>query len=127
MLAMHDPQELDDLLGKSDKGQLLYADSAYTGEKQKKVIRKYRLKNKIHEKRYRRKPLPDKQKTKNNIKSKIRARVEHVFGFMEQSMNGLVVRSVGLIRATGITGLINLTYTLFRFEQVERLNLYKVY
>jgi transposase, IS5 family len=121
--SVHDSQPLDDLLDKSDKGQPLYADSAYTGDKQKKVIRKYRLKNKVHEKGYRGKPLTDKQKTKNNIKSKIRVRVEHVFGFMEQSMNGLLVKSVGIVRATGIIGLINLTYNLFRFEQVQRLNI----
>jgi IS5 family transposase len=113
------------LLHKSDKGQPLYADSAYTGEKQKKVIRKHRLKNKVHEKGYRGKPLTDKQKAKNYIKSKTRVRVEHVFGFMEQSMNGLTVKSVGIVRATGIIGLINLTYNLFRFEQVHRLNLCK--
>ncbi len=124
--SVHDSQPLDDLLDKSDKGQPLYADSAYTGEKQKKVIRKYRLKNKVHEKGYRGKPLTDKQKIKNNIKSKTRVRVEHVFGFMEQSMNGLAVKSVGIVRATGIIGLINLTYNLFRFEQVQRLNLLTV-
>ena len=123
--SVHDSQPLDDLLDKSDKGQPLFADSAYTGEKQKKVIRKYRLKNKVHEKGYRGKPLTDKQKAKNNIKSKTRARVEHVFGFMEQSMNGLTVKSVGIMRATGIIGLINLTYNIFRFEQVQRLNLCK--
>ncbi|OIO99304.1 MAG: IS5 family transposase [Bacteroidetes bacterium CG2_30_33_31] len=124
--SVHDSQPLDDLLDKSDKGQPLYADSAYTGEKQKKVIRKYRLKNKVHEKGYRGKPLSEKQKIKNNIKSKTRVRVEHVFGFMEQSMNGLAVKSVGIVRATGIIGLINLTYNLFRFEQVQRLNLLNV-
>ncbi|MBP9649151.1 MAG: IS5 family transposase [Paludibacteraceae bacterium] len=124
--SVHDSQPLDDLLDKSDKGQPLFADSAYTGEKQKKVIRKYRLKNKVHEKGYRGKPLTDKQKIKNNIKSKTRVRVEHVFGFMEQSMNGLAVKSVGIVRATGIIGLINLTYNLFRFEQVQRLNLLKM-
>ncbi|HAH58058.1 MAG TPA: IS5/IS1182 family transposase, partial [Bacteroidales bacterium] len=70
-------------------------------------------------------PLTDKQKAKNYIKSKTRVRVEHVFGFMEQSMNGLTVKSVGIVRATGIIGLINLTYNLFRFEQVHRLNLCK--
>ena len=123
--SIHDSQALDHLLDKNDKGQSLYADSAYTGEKQKKVIRKYRLKNKVHEKGYRGKPLTDKQKAKNKIKSKTRVRVEHVFGFMEQSMNGLVVKSVGILRATGIIGLINLTYNLFRYEQIERLNLYK--
>ncbi len=124
--SVHDSQTLNDLLDKRDKGQPLYADSAYTGEKQKKVIRKYRLKNKVHEKGYRGKPLTDKQKAKNCIKSKTRVRVEHVFGFMEQSMNGLSVKSVGIVRATGIIGLINLTYNLFRFEQVQRLNLFKV-
>ena len=124
--SVHDSQALDDLLVKSDKGQPLYADSAYTGEKQKKVIRKYRLKNKVHEKGYRGKPLTEKQKAKNKIKSKTRVRVEHVFGFMEQSMNGLVVKSIGIVRVTGIIGLINLTYNLFRFEQVQRLNLYNI-
>lgn len=124
--SVHDSQPLDELLDKSDKGQPLYADSAYTGEKQKKIIRKYRIKNKVHEKGYRGKPLTEKQNGKNKIKSKTRARVEHVFSFMEQSMNGLVVKSVGIVRATGIIGLINLTYNLFRFEQVKRLNLCKV-
>ena len=122
--SVHDSQALDGLLEKSDKGQPLYADSAYTGVNQEKVIKKYKLKNKVHEKGYRGKPLTDKQKAKNKKKSKIRVRVEHVFGFMEQSMNGLVVRSVGLARATGIIGLINLTYNMFRYEQVQRLKIF---
>jgi hypothetical protein len=42
---------------------------------------------------------------------------------MEQSMKGLLVRSVGIARATGVIGLINLTYNLFRYEQVIRLNI----
>jgi len=58
-----------------------------------------------------------------SLKSKIRARVEHVFGFMEQSMNGLVLKSVGMVRASGIIGLINLTYNLFRYEQIKRLEI----
>ena len=43
--------------------------------------------------------------------------------FMEQSMNGLTLKSIGIKRATGIIGLINLTYNLFRFEQIKRLKL----
>lgn len=121
--SVHDSQPLDDLLTEEDSGQDFFADSAYTGEDQEKVINKYEMNNKVHEKGYRNKPLTDKQKASNKEKSKIRARVEHVFGFMEQSMNGLVVRSVGLKRATGIIGLINLTYNLFRYEQVIRLNI----
>ena len=121
--SVHDSQPLDDLLSKEDEGQDFYADSAYTGEEQDKVIDKYKMNNKVNEKGYRNKPLTDEQKTSNREKSKTRARVEHVFGFMEQSMNGLIVRSVGIVRATGIIGLINLTYNLFRYEQVVRLNI----
>ena len=52
-----------------------------------------------------------------------KTRVEHVFGFMEQSMNGLTVRSVGINKAKGIIGIINLTYNFFRFGQAVRLNI----
>ncbi|MCF6181719.1 IS5 family transposase [Lutibacter sp.] len=121
--SVHDSQALDNLLTKKDKDQDLHADSAYTGEEQDKIIAKYKMKNKVHEKGYRNKPLTKQQKESNTKKSKIRARVEHVFGFMEQSMNGLVLKSVGLVRATGIIGLINLTYNLFRYEQIKKLKI----
>lgn len=52
------------------------------------------------------------------------------FGFMEQSIacpdcsgNGLFIRSIGIERASGIIGLINLTYNLFRYEQIIRLDI----
>lgn len=121
--SVHDSQPLDDLLTEKDEGQDFHADSAYTGEEQEKVIAGYKMINKVHEKGYRKKPLTEEQKAGNHEKSKTRARVEHVFGFMEQSMNGLIVRSVGIYRATSIIGLINLTYNLFRYEQVVRLNI----
>jgi len=119
--SVHDSQALEDLLDEKDEGQLLHADSAYTGEEQEKTIEKYKMKNKVHEKGYRNTPLTDEQKATNKEKSKTRARVEHVFGFMEQNMNGLFIRSVGIARANGIIGLINLTYNLFRYEQVIRI------
>lgn len=121
--SVHDSQALDSLIDEKDKGQNLYADSAYTGEKQDNTITKNQLINKVHEKGYRGKPLTEEQKASNKEKSKTRARVEHVFGFMEQSMNGLCLKSVGIKRATGIIGLINLTYNLFRYEQILRLNI----
>ena len=123
--SVHDSQPLDDLLTEKDEEQDFHADSAYTGEEPEKVISKYKMKNHVNEKGYRNKPLTEEQKAKNREKSRTRARVEHVFGFMEQSMNGLFLRSVGMLRATGIIGLINLTYNLFRYEQVVRLNILK--
>jgi IS5 family transposase len=123
--SVHDSQPLDKLLTEKDENQDFHADSAYTGEEQEKIISKYKMNNRVHEKGYRNNPLTEEQKESNRAKSKTRARVEHVFGFMEQSMNGLILRSVGIVRATGIIGLINLTYNLFRYEQVIRLNLVK--
>lgn len=121
--SVHDSQATDDLLNENDEGQELYADSAYTGENQEETIASYKMKNKVHEKGYRNNPLTEEKKKKNTEKSRTRARVEHVFGFMEQSMNGLKLKSIGIGRATGIIGLINLTYNLFRYEQVIRLNI----
>lgn len=124
--AVHDSQALAPLLTESDKGQALYADAAYVGEKQEETIKNNEMENKVCEKGYRNKPIDEKQKAANKAKSKIRSRVEHVFGFMEQSMKGLFVRSIGIVRATGIVGLINLTYNMFRYEQIIRLNILPV-
>jgi IS5 family transposase len=121
--SVHDSQPLDDLLTEKDEGKELHADSAYTGDDQEKVIKKYKMINQVHEKGYRNNPLTEKQKESNSIKSKTRARVEHVFGFIEQSMHGLIVKSIGKFRASGIIGLMNLTYNLFRYEQIVRLQI----
>ena len=121
--SVHDSQATEELLDENDKDQELYADSAYTGENQEGTIANYKMKNKVHEKGYKNRPLTEDQKKCNTEKSRTRARVEHVFGFMEQSMNGLKLKSIGIARATGIIGLINLTYNLFRYEQVVRLNI----
>lgn len=124
--SVHDSQALDGLLEEQDEGQDLHADSAYTGKDQENTIARNRMNGRVNEKGYRGRPLTEQQKESNREKSRTRARVEHVFGFMEQSMNGLMVRSVGIVRATGIIGLINLTYNLFRYEQVVRLKLIEV-
>lgn len=124
--SVHDSQVLDSLITEKDKGQDFYADSAYRGEEQEKIILKKEMNSKVHERAYRKTPLTDEQKKQNKEKSTIRVRVEHVFGFMEQSMNGLCLKSIGISRARGIIGLINLTYNLFRYEQILRLNILSI-
>lgn len=77
------------------------------------------------ERAYRNRPLTDVQKAVNRFYSKIRCRVEHVFGFIENSMNGSTLRSIGFQRAVTSVDLTNLTYNLFRYEQIQRLGLKK--
>jgi IS5 family transposase len=121
--SVHDSQPREELLEESDKGQILHADSAYSGEPIAKLLKSKEIENRIHEKGYRGKPLTDEQKASNKIKSKTRARVEHIFGFIEQTMHDFYIRSIGIKRATSIIGLINLTYNICRYEQIVRLNL----
>lgn len=45
---------------------------------------------------------------------------------MEQSMNGLKIKSIRIVRAIEIIDLINLTYNLFRYEQIVSLNLFAI-
>jgi len=116
--SVHDSQTVDALLEEKDKDQELYADSAYVG--QEDTLEKYQLKNKIHEKGYKNKPLTETQKLSNTEKSRTRVRVEHVFGFMENSMGSMFFRKVGIKRAKTTVGLINLTYNMFRKIQLSK-------
>jgi len=118
--SVHDSQALDDLLDEQDKFQPIHADSAYIG--QKEVLEKYEVEDQICQKGARNKPLTDEQKECNREKSKTRARVEHVFGFMENSMGRMFYRKIGIKRAETVIGLMNLTYNMFRKLQLERIS-----
>ncbi len=120
--AVHDSQELEELLDETDEGQTLHADSAYTGAEHQQTIAAHQMINKVPQKGYRNHPLTEGQKQLNRHKSRTRARVEHVFGFMSGSMNQLYARCIGAKRVEGVMGLINLTYNLFRVEQLVRIH-----
>lgn len=121
--SSHDSQSLDNLFTEKDKGQNLYADSAYVG--QGEILKKYDVKDRICEKSYRGHPLTEKQKENNKIKSHTRCLVEHIFGFMECVMNKLFVRTIGIARAKSVIGMNNLIYNMFRYEQIVRLKLFQ--
>ncbi len=120
--SVHDSQALEVLLTEKDKGQALYADSAYTGDEQQTSITKVEMVNKVLEKGYKNKPLTDEQKGNNRNKSKYRARVEHIFGFIENSMNGTYMRCIGMARARVVIGLTNLAYNICRTVQLVTLS-----
>ena len=116
--SVHDSQATDDLLDENDKGEDFYADSAYSGEPQEKIIATKKMTNKVCEKGARNRPLTEEQRASNREKSRVRSRVEHIFGFMEMSMNGMYIYNIGIKRATAVIGLMNLTYNMFRKIQL---------
>ena len=113
--SVHDSIGAVDLLDKNDKGQPLHANSAYTGKAFEKAVANAKMINKIHEKGYRNNPLNNQQIKNNKTKSKIRVRVEHVFGFMHQSTGGLLIRTIGKARAKIKIGFMNMAFNLFRY------------
>jgi len=66
--------------------------------------------------------LTDEQKESNGQKSRIRARIEHVFGYMSQSIKGFSLRYIGRRRNAAAIGLINLIYNLARYVKGSKPN-----
>ena len=110
--SVNDIDVLDELVNDAD--MILYADSAYSGEETLKAITNEGVEVCVHERGYREHPLTDEQKQTNREKSRVRARIEHIFGFMTSSMRGIFVRSIGMLRAKFNIGMMNLVYNMFR-------------
>jgi IS5 family transposase len=122
--SVHDSQVCAILLDENDEGEELYADSAYPTDELEIRIKELSMEGKIIEKAYRNKPLTNEQKANNKTKSKTRARIEHIFGFMHTSMNdAMSTRTIGIERAMVIIGLNNWTYNICRFIQLKKLKL----
>jgi hypothetical protein len=54
-------------------------------------------------------------------RSKVRPRVEHVFGHQQSSMGGKIVRTIGIVRAKFKIGMMNLGYNIRRLPQLKRV------
>jgi len=117
---VHDSQPLADLIDETNSNYELYGDSAYSGEPIAQLLEEKAIINQINEKGARNVKLTDEQNKCNHQKSKTRARVEHIFGFIEKCMKGLYIYTIGLRRAKAVIGLTNLTYNLFRYIQFAR-------
>ena len=66
-------------------------------------------------------PLSLAQVRVNHAKSRIRARIEHVFGAQQNAPGGRIVRTIGIVRARAKIGLQNLAYNIRRLVTLERL------
>lgn len=117
---IHDSEVVDELLDKKEDGwQPLYADSAYRSQAIEEMCQKKNIESHIHEKGYRNNPLTKRQQQRNKKKSKTRVRVEHIFGFMTNSMNGMYLHYRNFVRNLAAIGLMNITYNLFRLVQLN--------
>jgi IS5 family transposase len=115
---VHDSRVIGELVEHSDG--TIYADAAYTGEAIEQDLESKGLVNHIHEKARRGHPLNEYSRQMNQLKSRLRARVEHVFGWHAQrGMDRF--RGIGLQRAKRAIGMFNWIYNLFRAQYLLRL------
>ena len=115
--SVHDSQCCVFFIDEQDK--VLYADSAYSGKPIALALPES-CENQICEKGYRNNPLTPEQKENNRRKSKIRCRIEHIFGFMTGAMHGITIRSIGITRAWFNIGITNLVYNFCRYGYLKR-------
>jgi transposase, IS5 family len=119
--AVHDSQPLDALLDQGNTSTDVFADSAYRSAETEAKLEAAGFNSRIHRRAARNHPLSDAQARANRAKSRIRARVEHVFGAQQTAPGGRIVRTIGIVRARAKIGLQNLVYNIRRLVTLERL------
>jgi IS5 family transposase len=119
--AVHDSQPLDALLTKDNTSTDVFADSAYRSVETEAKLKAGGFRSRIHRRGRRNHPLSDAQTRANRAKSRIRARIEHVFGAQQSSVGGRIVRTIGIVRARAKIGLQNLVYNMRRLATLDRM------
>jgi len=119
--AVHDSQKLDGLLNRGNTSQDVFADSAYRSAEIEATLKARGFNSRIHVRAARSHPLSKTEEKANRKKSRVRARVEHVFGAQQTSPGGRIVRTIGIVRARAKIGLQNLVYNIRRLVTLERM------
>jgi IS5 family transposase len=113
--SVHDSQVFESLLDEDNSSRDVWADSAYRSEDKLEALGKDGYREHLQRKGCKHKALTEREKRGNRTRSRIRSRVEHVFGVQAMRAGDLILRTIGLIRAKAKIGLRNLVYNLDRF------------
>ncbi|HVQ45031.1 MAG TPA: IS5 family transposase [Candidatus Saccharimonadia bacterium] len=119
--SVHDSQQFDGLLNQANTSADVYADSAYRSAETEAKLNLRGLRSRIHRRANRNHPLSKVQEDANRRKSRVRARIEHVFGAQQTAPGGRIVRTIGIARAKVKIGLQNLVYNIRRLVTLERM------
>jgi IS5 family transposase len=92
----------------------IYADKGYPSKRIDEKLAVKGIANKIMSKGSRNVKLSEEAEVRNKTISRIRCRVEHIFGYIKRGHKKYLVMSVGLVRATAQITLMNLVYNMSR-------------
>ena len=116
--AAHDGRMLPRLLDKSNTASDVWADTAYRSKRNERFMERHGFKSRVHTKKPRGRPMSERQARANAARSKVRARIEHVFGEQKARM-GVFVSTIGLARARAKIGIANLAYNMKRLVWLQ--------
>jgi IS5 family transposase len=122
--ASADNHSLEGLLRKAEKTgneKKVWADGAYYSGEIEERLSELGYESRIIRRYGKHYPQGSDVDRENSRRAKVRKRVEHIFGFMENSMGRKFIRTVGILRANTKIGLMNLVYNVCRYEQITRL------
>ena len=97
------------------------ADSAYRSEEKETKLKEAGYRSHLQHKSKRNKPLNQRTRQGNRTRSKVRSRVEHVFG-SQSDLRKKAIRCIGLARTRTEIGLMNLVYNIRRFCFLQRVS-----
>lgn len=117
--GVHDGTQLESVLDTENTASDVWADTAYRSRANEEIISGKGLRSQIHRKKPRGKQMPKATARANSKKSVVRARVEHVFAHTKHH-GKLMIRTIGLKRASVKIGLANLVYNMKRLIFFEK-------
>jgi len=117
--ARHDGSQFAAVLDSANTASDVWADTAYRGKANLALLEKRGLVAQFQRAKPRGRPMPAHIARGNATRARVRSRVEHVFAATKVRMR-LVIRTVGLARATAKITLANLAYNLTRFVWCQR-------
>ena len=111
--ARYDGRMLRDVVTSDNTASDVWADTAYRSQGNERWLKSQGRVSRIHRRKPKGRPMPENVRRGNATKSKVRARVEHVFAHQKAVM-GLFVRTIGLARAQSKITLANLAFNMHR-------------
>jgi len=116
--SVHDSQVFVELLDETNTSRDVWADSAYRSEVNREELTRRGYREHLQRKGCRYRKLTDWEKQGNKTRSRVRCRIEHVFGIQAQIAGTLLLRTIGKARAEVKIGLRNLAYNIHRLSRL---------
>ena len=116
--SVHDSNVFMELLDDGNSSRDVWADSAYRTPEILDGLGESGFREHINRKGCRNRKLTEREKKGNRTRSRIRARIEHVFGVQAKRAGVLLLRTIGIWRARIKIGLRNLAYNMDRYAHL---------